>query len=285
MTPLPTAASNRFRTPRPLETIGERFRAIPFGSGARRWLKRAYHAALMAQTGGRGLRAELPGGELVRVLPEHRYLSWNQEEYEAFRAASRAGMIALDVGANVGAYSMLLGAWTGASGTVFAFEPAPRNYAGLARHVQLNHLDAIVRPVASAIGEAPSAGALILANTTGESRLATGGPAEAVGATVAVDVTSIDAFCARERVAPDFIKIDVEGGELAALRGARETIKARRGSLALFVEMHPTTWPSLGISRGDILAELRAQQLEAVPLARVDDMWATEGRCLRLIPG
>jgi hypothetical protein len=49
--------------------------------------------------------------------------------------------------------------------------------------------------------------------------------------------------------------------------------------------MHPTTWPSLGISRGDILAELRAQQLEAVPLARVDDMWATEGRCLRLIPG
>ncbi len=281
MTPLPAAAANRFRTPRSIERIGERFRAMPFGSGTRRWLKRAYHATLMLQTRGRGLRAELPGGEVIRVLPEHRYLSWNPDEYEAFRAASRPGMVALDVGANVGAYSMLLGAWAGASGVVFAFEPAPLTHAALVRHVHLNHLEAIVRPIAAAIAESPATAALILASTTGESHLATGANAE--GASVAVDVTSIDAFCARERIAPDFIKIDVEGSELAALRGARQTIRARRGSLALFVEMHPSRWPTLGISRADILAELRAQQLEPVALAPVGDIWATEGRCLRLM--
>jgi FkbM family methyltransferase len=281
MTLVQPAASNRFRRPRSLEAIGERFRAVPFGPGARRWLKRAYHATLMLQTRGRGLRAELPGGEVIRVSPDYRYLSWNRDEYDAFRTASRPGMIALDVGANAGAYAMLLGGWAGASGAVYAFEPAPQTHAALVRHIHLNRLDAIVRPIASAIAESPSTAALILAGTTGETHLARGLDAE--GPSVAVDVTSIDAFCARERIAPDFIKIDVEGGELAALRGARHTIRARRGSLALFVEMHPSVWPALGISQRDIVAELRMQQLDAVPLVPVADMWATEGRCLRLV--
>jgi len=282
MTRLSTAAAHRFRTPRRLEAIGERFRAVPFGPGARRWLKRAYHAALMLQTGGRGLRADLPGGEAIRVSPEYRYVSWNRDEYEAFRAASKPGMVALDIGANAGAYSLLLGTWAGAAGTVFAFEPAPQTHAALVRHIRLNHLGAIVKPVARAIAESPSTAALIIESTNGESHLASEG--DDAGRSVAVEVTSIDAFCAREGIAPDFIKIDVEGSELAALRGARDTIRARRDSLALFVEMHPSRWRTLGISREDIQAELRAQRLEAVPLAPVDDMWATEGRCLRLRP-
>jgi FkbM family methyltransferase len=276
------ASANRFRTSRRLEAIGERFRAVPFGTRTRHWLRRAYHSALMLQTRGRGLRAELPGGEVIHVSPEHRYLSWNREEYDAFRAASRPGMVALDVGANVGAYSMLLGAWAGSSGAVFAFEPAPQTYAALVRHIRMNHLDAIVRPVAAAVADAPSTAALILASTTGESHLASEGDNDA--AAVAVDVTSIDAFCARARIVPDFIKIDVEGSELAALRGARDTIRARRGSLALFVEMHPSRWRSLGLSQDDIVAELQAQRLEPVSLGPADDLWATEGRCLRLRP-
>jgi FkbM family methyltransferase len=282
VTRLPPAPANRFRAARSLERIGERFRIVPFGTRTRHWLRRAYHSALMLQTRGRGLRAELPGGEVIHVSPEHRYLSWNREEYDAFRAASRPGMVALDVGANVGAYSLLLGAWAGASGAVFAFEPAPQTYAALVRHVRMNHLDEVVRPVAAAVAETPSTATLILASTTGESHLAS--PADGHAAAVAVDVTSIDAFCARARIAPDFIKIDVEGSELAALRGARDTIRACRESLALFVEMHPSSWPTLGLSRDDIVAELRTQRLEPTSLGAVDDMWATEGRCLRLRP-
>jgi hypothetical protein len=100
---------------------------------------------------------------------------------------------------------------------------------------------------------------------------------------ISVPVTTIDEFCERERLAPDFIKIDVEGAELSALRGARETIRARRGHLALFVEMHPSIWPALGLGREDLIAELRAQSLEAHSLIPVADMWALEGICLRLV--
>jgi hypothetical protein len=97
-----------------------------------------------------------------------------------------------------------------------------------------------------------------------------------------VETVTIDQFCARERIVPTIIKIDVEGWELEALRGARETIARGRGSLALFVEMHPTAWRERGLRADDVRAELHAQGLRAVPLRPVADPWALEGECLRL---
>jgi FkbM family methyltransferase len=245
-------------------------------------LKRAYLRALTLQTRGRGLPVSLPGGESVRVLPEYGFISWNPDEYRAFREAVRPGMTALDVGANVGAYSLLLGQWVGSSGAVFAFEPAPAAHDGLQRHIRLNGLDAIVTPLRAAAGAASATARFVVESTGGESRLATA--ADATATTVDVPVTTIDEFCAREHVTPDFIKIDVEGAELDVLRGARETIRRTRGRLALFVEMHPSIWRRSGSSSVDVRAELDVQQLDAVPLTLIDDPWAIEGVCLRLVP-
>ncbi len=65
---------------------------------------------------------------------------------------------------------------------------------------------------------------------------------------ISVPTVTIDSFCAREGLLPSFIKIDVEGAELAVLRGARETIRRGGDALALFVELHPSIW-SLGGKR------------------------------------
>jgi FkbM family methyltransferase len=278
--PLPAAPAASFRRKRLVEVAGERLRDAPVAPAARAWLKRLYHAALMLQTGGRGLPCRLPGGETVRALPQYRHLSWNLSEYAAFRAAVRPGMVALDIGANVGAYSMLLGQWVGPAGQVFAFEPAPEPFDGLVRHTALNRLDGVVRPIQSAVGAASTRAALLLATTSGEGRLAASADS---GRTVQVPVTTVDQFCAEHHLTPDFIKIDVEGAELDVLRGARDTIKRSRG-LALFVEMHPSIWPVMGVSKQDILDELAGQRLEPVSLLEARDMWAVEGVCLRLVP-
>ena len=74
---------------------------------------------------------------------------------------------------------------------------------------------------------------------------------------------SIDQFCAERGLAPRVIKIDVEGAELAVLRGARSTIAAAGPGLQLFVEMHPHLWPALGISADDVRRECEAQGLVA----------------------
>lgn len=280
VSPRPTAPSNGFRRALRLERMATRIGHLSSGP-VRQWLKRAYHAMLMLQSAGGGLRCTLPGGEVIRVLPAYRYLSWNPDEYAAFRAVVRPGTVALDVGANVGAYSLLLGQWTGPSGAVFAFEPAPVTFDGLARHIRLNHLEEVVRPAQIAIGDGSGAARLLVAVTAGESRLAI--PTDPLDASVHVSATTIDEFCARERIDPDFIKIDVEGFELAALRGARETIRRRRGALALFVEMHPALWPVIGVQHADVLEELSLQGLEPVPIVPTADPWATDGVCLRLV--
>ena len=248
--------------------------------GLRRWLKRAYHSLLMLQSGGRGLRCTLPGGERVRALPEYRHISWNPSEYAAFRAAVGAGDVAIDVGANVGAYALLLGQWVGPRGRVFAFEPAPAVHEALARHIRLNQLDGVVQPVASAVSDGERDAPLVLAGTSGESRLAVPGDS---GDVCSVRLTTIDRFCAREGIVPSFIKVDVEGWELAVLRGARETIRSRGDRLSLFVELHPSIWPQIGVTRDDLLAELDVQQLDVVPLIPGDDPWVVEGMAVKLV--
>ena len=234
----------------------------------------------MLQTGGRGLSSTLPGGEKIRVLPEHRYLSWNPQEYAAFKRVVSPRMVALDVGANVGAYSMLLGQWVGPAGRVYAFEPAPHAFSGLVRHIHLNDLDDVVRPLAEAVGDRETRAEFLVMETAGESRLAARD--DRPDGRLTVPVVTIDGFCAREGIDPDFIKIDVEGWELAVLRGARETIRRRGRDLALFVEMHPSAWPHIGASRESLLDELRAQRLEPVSLTGADDMWTIEGVAVQL---
>jgi FkbM family methyltransferase len=259
-----TAQGRAYRGRSPLEAVGAAVaRLLPDGA-ARRRLRALYHAALGR---GRGIEATLPGGETVRVLPEFRFIGWNPDEYAAFRAAARSGGVAL-----------LFGGWVGAAGRVYAFEPSRQAFDGLAAHVALNGLEKVVRPVRAAVSDREGRAALAAEGHHGTSRLAS---AQGEG-TETVETVTIDQFCAREQIVPTLIKIDVEGWELEALRGARETIARGGRDLALFVEMHPTAWRERGMSAADVRAELDAQGLRAVPLRPVADPWALEGECLRL---
>ena len=271
------AHSEAFRRRSPVEAVAAAVgRVVPQG-GVRRFLRGAYHTLAFAATGGRGVAASLPRGERVRLLPEYRFVTWNEAEYEAFRAAVRPGAVALDVGANVGAYSLLLGQWVGTGGRVFAFEPAPAAFAGLSRHVSLNRLVDVVVPGRAAVAARSGRARLSVDGLSGANRLDDAG-----GGAVVATVPG-DEFCAARGVTPSFLKIDVEGAELDVLRGARDTIRAAGDSLALFVEMHPTIWREIGISADDLKAELDLQGLDAVPLRPVADPWSLEGECLRLV--
>ena len=281
---LTVAESEKFREPGLVERAGAVARRVVRGTRLRPLVKRAYHAMLDLQTGGRGLECRLPGGESVRIAPAYRYVSWNQDEYRAFKAALGPGQVAFDIGANVGCYSMLFGQWVGAAGKVYAFEPSPATFEGLERHIALNGLGGVVRAVRAAVSDESATADFLVLDNQGTSRLAAGAEGAASARAVRVPTVSVDEFCAREGVTPDLLKIDVEGFELAVLRGARETIRRAGPRLAVFVEMHPTTWAELGLSKDDMLAELEAQGLEAEPPDGCEDMWSVEGVCLRLRP-
>ena len=276
------AGSERYRSRSALEAVGGGV-ARALGEGPlRRALRAAYHRLLALRTGGRGLASTLPGGEVVRILPEYRFVTWNPLEYAAFREAVSPGGVALDVGANVGAYTLLLGRWVGPEGRVYAFEPSPGAFEGLRRHLALNALEGVVTPVRAAVSDAVGSAVLEGSGFSGSNRLLPGGAIPVDGG-LSVATTTLDEFCAERGIVPSFIKVDVEGAELAALRGARETIRAAGPRLALFVEMHPAVWAETGSSRREIEAELAAQGLRALPLRPTPDPWALEGECLRVV--
>jgi hypothetical protein len=66
---------------------------------------------------------------------------------------------------------------------------------------------------------------------------------------IKVPVVTLDHFCSSAELEPDWLILDIEGFEIAALSGARELIKSRRGQMGIVVEMHPSLWESADTTR------------------------------------
>ena len=245
----------------------------------RRWIRDGQSALLDFVSLGKGLPRSLPGGEVVRVHPSSAGMSWNLAEYAAFREATTPGATVLDVGANVGAYSLLFAQWVGPAGKVYAFEPSPHTRASLSRHLQLNGLAGVVETVPAAVADRCAEAEFTTAPPDGLHRLAA---SASTPDALRVPVVSLDAFCSERGIRPTVIKIDVEGAELSVLRGARETLRSVGAGLEAFVEIHPSLWPEVGIAQSDVADELHRQGLELEPLIPDQPVWTVEGVCLRL---
>jgi FkbM family methyltransferase len=262
-------------------TILERCAArIAVPDFARRAARAVYEDLLWLSTAGRGLRADLEGGETVRLLPECRGTSWNAEECAALREATREGDIVLEGGANVGAYTMLFAQWVGPGGHVFAFEPVPSIAVLLRRQLRLNRIEGRVTVIEAALEATSGESTLVAPGLLGINRPAL--PDDRPDRQIRVAAMTIDDFCEARGVSPSVLKLDVEGAELAALRGARRTL-ASPSLRDLFVEWHPSLWPSLGYSAADVQRELAMQGFSAEPLRSGDDVWRVEGICARLV--
>lgn len=275
------ASSDRYGRPPLVERMGNAAGRLIGEGWLRRLLRGGFRRLLGLVTGG-GPRSVLPHGEVVRIAPEFRYLTWNPIEYEAFRTVLRPGDAALDVGANVGAYAILFGLWVGDTGRVLAFEPAPDAMAGLRRHIGLNRLAHRVQPIQAAVADAVGEAGFVSEGSQGTNHLRRGAGDPTANTVITVPTTTIDAVCAEHHLRPRLIKIDVEGAELAVLRGARRTIAGMEQDAGIFVEMHPAAWRAMGQSADDMRAELGAQGLRPVPLRETSDPWALEGECVRL---
>jgi hypothetical protein len=92
-----------------------------------------------------------------------------------------------------------------------------------------------------------------------------------------VPVVTIDGYCAARHLEPDWITLDVEGWELAALAGGAATIARRFRRLGLVVEMHPNAWADTGWDARRARGLLEELGLAAVPLTGQRDAFAEHG--------
>ncbi len=143
--------------------------------------------------------------------------SYEYDKRRLFEKIVSPGSIVFDVGANVGFYTMLASVLVGKGGSVYAFEPVPRNLHFLKRHMQMNRLKNVT-VVEAAVSDYGGKAAFDVGAGPAVGRLETHGQLE-------VEVVNLDGLIKNGKVPPpDFIKLDIEGGEGAALRGARSTL-------------------------------------------------------------
>lgn len=138
------------------------------------------------------------------------------------------GMTVLDVGAHHGLYSLLASARVGAEGRVFAFEPSPRERRALRLNLLLN-LAGNVSVQGLALGR--DKGEQNLFVVQGSQRGCNSlRPPEVFSATipVRVRVVPLDEWLVKQKIDHvNFIKLDVEGAELDALKGGARLLESR----------------------------------------------------------
>lgn len=124
----------------------------------------------------------------------------------------------VDIGANVGSYTVLASGAVGARS--ISFEPAPRAYRALLDNLRLNDLTARVEARNECLASTPGEAELTADFDTGNHVVA--GP-HGAGGTVRVPVTTLDIALARHD--PAMLKIDVEGYETEVIAGADRTLR------------------------------------------------------------
>jgi FkbM family methyltransferase len=149
----------------------------------------------------------------------------------------RPGMVAYDIGANVGAFTLQLAYLVGESGKVIAFEPDPANFDCLVASLDKSGLH-WVTPMRCAIAEASGTARFDQRGGAFSGRLVTANAAYAPTNNI-MDVTtwSVDDLVRSSTLpAPDVVKLDVEGNEALVIRGMRQVMT--QYSPILFCELH-----------------------------------------------
>ena len=144
---------------------------------------------------------------------------------------STPGGVFIDVGANIGYYSLAASSWVGKQGHVYSFEPLPKTNGYLKKNILLNGKENIsIYPYAcsSSNGKAK----MVVGKESGWSRLGYKNEGDTV-----VKLITLDSFIQKNNITSvDVIKIDTEGADFEVIKGATETIRKFKPVILLEVE-------------------------------------------------
>lgn len=171
-------------------------------------------------------------GICSHLMLEGRWEPWIER---VIAEAVKPGMRFCDVGANFGYYTVLGAHWVGPTGRVFSFEANPTISRKLRKSVSINGFDPVVRVFELGVSDVEGALELVFTHEySGGGTLGGGDHHYWQTERVAVRTAPIDALLA-DVPAVEVMKIDVEGMEAAALRGAAKLI-GRSPALTMVIE-------------------------------------------------
>jgi FkbM family methyltransferase len=198
--------------------------------------------------------------------------SYERDEAAFARRTLRPGDVAIDVGAHVGFFTMLMASAVDANGRVYAFEPFDKNADLLERSIVENRFESRVTFRRAAVGAAAGYARLMFpveTLNTGGAYLLRDGVARLAGhLEKEVPTVALDRLDIQRPVR--FIKMDVEGAEPQVVRGAERMLREDRPTI--LSELHPVQLERVsGVTAAQFLAQLRAfgyraQKIDGTPI-------------------
>lgn len=155
-----------------------------------------------------------------------------QDEYsnkQFWKSYLRPGDVVVDVGANIGIYSLIACSLVGPEGHVYAFEPVPKVYSALLNNLKMNdasNVTSFQQAVGDHLGTVRFHSELDTNNRVFTPEI----PMD--GQTIAVQQTTLTHALPKQAYA--MLKIDVEGAELQCLKGAEQLFKEQAISVCQF---------------------------------------------------
>ncbi len=169
------------------------------------------------------------GGLIYLNLHEHSMMvqvamgTYEPAKHAMIRRHLRPGMTFIDVGANMGDFTLQAARLVGNTGTVISIEPEPENHTVLQRSIELNDYTN-TRALPIALSDRDGCASLQIFGLSTAHTLA---PEIKGVRNVTVSTKTLDAVVVEQQLERvDMVKIDVQGLELAVLRGASQTLRA-----------------------------------------------------------
>jgi FkbM family methyltransferase len=187
-----------------------------------------------------GFVTALPGGGRIELQFRETlgfvtliYGAFERAELESALSLARPGSTAFDVGSNVGLFAVVMARGVGEAGSVVAIEPDPANLRRLRANLALNGIDN-VRVVEAAASD--RTGSLTLHLSEDSAYHSTGPVLHAQPSMKAIAVEAIrldDVWRDAGEPVVSMMKIDIEGVEIAALKGSRLMLETHHPALLL----------------------------------------------------
>lgn len=202
---------------------------------------------------GKGVKREINGCDIYFPAKWSRYFEadYEKENVDFIKAHGVEGMTFVDIGAHLGLISVIAAKIAKSGGKVYAFEPTPSTFQALNRIVKINGLSEVILCINMAVSDKTGEANFLVDAWAGSNANSLVERPDKERKAVRIPTIQLDSFVETSSISRiDMIKIDVEGAELSALRGAMGVLRTLRPRVILALH------PFLLNSNGDTLEHI-----------------------------
>jgi FkbM family methyltransferase len=200
-----------------------------------------------------GIRMEVDPSQMGVVPELLRDEIFERCETELIRSLLKPGQVFVDVGGNIGYYTLIAASVVGPTGRIFSFEPEPSNFEFLRRNVELNGFTNITLERLALSSRRETTRLFLNSTNSGGHHLYDAGEGEE---SVTVETVRLDDYLSDRQRPVHLVKMDIEGFEPFAFEGMKNVLNTNPG-VRLLTEFFPGMITSAGASPADFLFGLK----------------------------